>query len=76
MILTVMALFAGVLFSTITAVLYHQERTRVMRRDVVAALSAQADDSYRSGYMRGLLDEKIRLKKLAKDSETYEKSLV
>jgi hypothetical protein len=45
------------LLTAVSASLYFSQRTRVMKADVKIALHEQAQDSYRAGYMRALIEE-------------------
>lgn len=68
MILAIILTFVSTaLVITTAAYLYQKARVRVMKTDVIVALSTQATESYRSGYMRGMLDEKAKTKKALED---------
>jgi hypothetical protein len=50
---TISSLVFGILAGTIMTNLYNARRIITMKRDWLAALMNQAQDSYRTGYMHG-----------------------
>jgi hypothetical protein len=57
----VVAVLATLLITATFMHLTHTQSTRRMMDDAKVALAKQALESYRSGYMRGMVDEKIRI---------------
>jgi hypothetical protein len=77
MIPTILLSFlTGTLATSGIAYWYHSNRIRVMKADVVAALQHQAEDSYRSGYIHGLVDEKVEQDKKEKAVNRIKRNLV
>lgn len=58
MFLTISSVVLGILITAGIMHLRYAHQTEVLKCDYLAAVRKQAEDSYRTGYMNGMLDEK------------------